>query len=158
MNTEFPDEMKILIVCGMTLLKIFLEQRPVVFVPALGQMIVQTFGKTDVVENDMGSGAIWSQLEPSDGPCAFGPRHHSPTLYDSLVWHELEVSADDMSFEQGERSADLAVDLGCPAGERNELFRLQQRFVNFLRAGVQIDLLMDRYRLVVLRDDGDCED
>jgi hypothetical protein len=43
------------------------------------------------------------------------------------------------------------IDLRGSPGKFGELFRIKKRFVNPLRACVQIDFLMDHDRLVILR-------
>ena len=46
-------------------------------------------------------------------------------------------------------AASLRIDLRCHAGERGKLFGIEERFVDALRAGFEIDFLMKRGALLI---------
>src|SRR5882762_6415350 len=85
----------------------FLQQRPIIFSPAFGQVIVQAVGKTDVIEYQVRSRTLRPEFESGDGVSTFGPGNDSPGLDDSLVRDQLQIPPNNMSFEQRECAADL---------------------------------------------------
>ncbi len=66
----------------------------------------------------------------------------APRLHDPLVRDQLDVAAGDQSSEQRKCSACFRVDLGRPASECSELFCIQKRIIDALRASLYIDILM----------------
>ncbi len=129
-----------------SLLKVFLEQRPIVGLPAFREMIALVLWKAGVLENQVRPRPFCLQIEPYHGIDPFRPRHHAPNLYDSLIRNQFHIPADNVAAEQRERTANFASDLGRLPGERTELFGVQQRLINLFGACLEIDFLVNRVR------------
>src|SRR5450432_1478105 len=87
------------------------------------------------------------KFKSRDGVHPFGPRHDAPSLDNTLIRDQFEIPADDMAAEDREGAANLRIDFGGSAGERSELFGIQQGLVKPLRACCEIDLLVNSNRL-----------
>jgi hypothetical protein len=66
----------------------------------------------------------------------------APGLDDSLVEDQFHVSADDQAPERGKSAASFGIDFGGHCSQGSELFGIEERFVDALRARLEIYFLM----------------
>jgi hypothetical protein len=120
--------------------------------PPFGKMLLESSGKSKVIENHPRAGALRFQFKSRDGIRTFWPRRGSPRLHDPLIGNQFHVAPRNLPPEKGKHSARLTVDLARNAGERRELLRIQQRLVHLVRACMQFHNFMNRSRFLRLRD------
>lgn len=111
--------------------------------PAFVQAFPLVFGKTRVIERDTGSGAARNQLESHNRIDTGWPRSGTPRLDNPLIRRQFHVAAFDTPAEQLECRAWLGLNLSRVPGEGAELFGVEQRFINPMRRGFEIDILVN---------------
>src|SRR5207237_10541875 len=89
--------------------KELLQWAPVHTIPASAQVFVHLFGKPGVIEHDAGGLAHFLELDARERIDTVTPHRRSPSLHDPLVRNELDVAASDLSAEQLESAAWLAL-------------------------------------------------
>jgi hypothetical protein len=121
----------------------FLERVPVMAVPAPVQGVVFAGGEAGVVEDQRGLGGAGFELEVNDRVDAGIPMGWPPCLHDPLVEDQFDIAANDEAAELREGSSRRRVNCGGHAAEGSELLLVEDGFVEPLRAGMKVDLVMD---------------
>ena len=121
----------------------FLEWVPVVVVPAPVEVVVLAGGEAGVVEDQRGLGGAGFELEVNDRVDAGIPMGWPPCLHDPLVEDQFDIAANDEAAELREGSSRRRVNCGGHAAEGSELLLVEDGFVEPLRAGMKVDLVMD---------------
>ena len=112
-------------------------------VPAGVEGVVVAGGEAGVVEDQRGFGGAGLKFEVDDCVNAGVPVSGAPCLDDSLVGHEFDVAALDFGAEEAEGSAGGGVDGGGKSREGGELLLVEDGFIEAVRAGFEVDLVVD---------------
>src|SRR5579862_5287140 len=91
--------------------EVFHHQVPIMFLPAGGKVLRLSLGESGVVEDEFGSGSLFSELELRNRVFAWIPDHDTPSLDNPPVGHEFNMPAHNMTGEQGEGAAHVRADL-----------------------------------------------
>ncbi len=112
----------------------------------------QTLGKPNMVHDEPGVGTLRVQLEFDDRVDPFRPIADTPSLNDAPIGYKLDVSPSDDPAKTRKGAARVTIDL-CrrTPGEFAELLRVEQSFIELLRACLEQDFLMDWFRHFFLR-------
>jgi hypothetical protein len=97
----------------------FCERLPIVPFPSCRQMFRLPLRETGMVEDDLGTRALFDEFKSRNRVKARTPIYDAPGLNDSFVWHECDMSSHNMSSEDGERTSDLRADIGRRGSERH---------------------------------------
>jgi hypothetical protein len=106
-------------------------------------MIVETFRKAGVVEDEEGGRAARIQFEVDDGVDAGIPGGWAPGLHNALSRYDFDVTTFDESAKGFECAAGVGVNFGWQCCESCESFRIKQSIENMLRCGWEIDFLVN---------------
>src|SRR6267154_5897196 len=103
-------------------MKVLTEQIPIIFLPSVRKMIVKTFRKPNMVEDQQRSSPLRFKLEPCDGINASRPIRYAPSLNNALIWYQLNVLTNYVLFEYGEDTSNGRINFCGSSGKFTELF------------------------------------
>ena len=109
-------------------------------------MISLILRKSRMIHDESGLGSLICELESDDRVDPRVPSRAAPGLDYPLVWEQLNVSTDNVASETREWTSRFAADFCRLSGERAEILRADQRFVDAIRARSYDDLMMDGWR------------
>src|SRR6266853_251905 len=140
------------------LTKKFLKRFPIIGFPSRCQVFPIALGKTGVVKDNLGSGALLRELEFRNRVHTRIPVSDSPGLDDSLVRDKFDMSPHDIAAEARERASHFSADFRRRRPERHpglhgatelrhlvELFGVGKGFINTFPTRFEHGFLMNGF-------------
>src|SRR5580698_7830961 len=121
-----------------------LQRLPIMLMPAGIERVVFAGGEADVIEDQRRFSGAGFEFKANNRIDPGVPVPRAPGLHDALAGDQFDIAAGDEAAEHGERSAGGGVNGGRHAGEGGELLLVENGVIEPLRAGLEVDLVVNR--------------